>query len=351
MMRRFLIPAAALFVLLAIVAWMANMFKEQIEPELRVTAEHISANNFHQVEQSSYPLFESIPATIRAKQQTIISSRILARVVNVNVRAGDFVKKGDLLIELEKSDLQSRAAQAEEQIKAVTALRNEAETQFSRVQEMYARKLVAIAELDRAKAQFESLNAELAAADQAYQEALTVVGYSQIVSPIDGRIVDRFTEPGDTASPGVKLMALYNPLSLRVEAQVREQLALALTFGQSLEVAVPALNKIIPATIEELVPAANPGARSFLVKSSVAYDARLLPGMFVRLIIPGGNETGILIPTQLVTQVGQLDIVWVYQDGELQKRIIRLGRHMADNQVVVLAGLQPGDKLSLLQHE
>lgn len=351
MMRKFLIPAAALFILLVIVAWMANMFEDKIEPELRTSAEHISANNFHKVEQVSYPLFESIPATIRAKQQTIISSRILARVVNVNVRAGDFVKKGDLLIELEKSDLQSRAAQAEEQIKAVTALRNEAETQFNRVQEMYQRQLVAVAELDRTKAQFESLNAKLAAAEQAYKEALTTVAFSQIVSPIDGRIVDRFTEPGDTASPGEKLMALYNPLSLRVEAQVREQLALSLTLGQSLEVAVPALDKIIPATIEELVPAANPGARSFLVKSMVDYDAKLLPGMFVRLMIPRGNETGILIPKHLVTQVGQLDIVWVYQDGELQKRIIRLGRHLADNQVVVLAGLQPGDKLSLLHHE
>ena len=216
---------------------------------------------------------------------------------------------------------------------------------------MYQRKLVAVAELDQAQAQFESLTADLAAAVQAHKEALTAVEYSQIVSPIDGRVVDRFSEPGDIASPGEKLMALYNPLSLRVEAQVREQLALSLTLGQSLEVFVPVLEKIIPAIIEERVPAANPGARSFLVKAMVDYDEKLLPGMFVRLLIPRGNQTGIVIPSHLVTQVGQLNIVWVYQAGDLQKRIVRLGRELPNERVVVSAGLRPGDKLSSTHNE
>jgi len=345
-MNKFLFPAAALVILLAIVAWMANVFEDQVEPGVLASEEHVSATDFYTVEQSSYPLFESIPATVRAKQQTILSSRILARVEKVNSRAGDSVKMGDLLIELEKSDLLSRAAQALEQVKAVTARRNEAESQFHRIQELHQRNLAAVAELDQAKAQFDSLNADLAAAKQAHKEALTTVDYSQITSPIDGRIVDRFTEPGDIASPGEKLMTLYNPLSLRVEAQVREQLALALTLGQSLDVTIPALNRTVPTTIEERVPAANPGARSFLVKSTVDYDEKLLPGMFVRLMIPRGNETGIAIPINLVTRVGQLDIVWVYQEGEIQKRLVRLGRELADDRVVVSAGLRPGDKLS-----
>jgi membrane fusion protein (multidrug efflux system) len=350
-MNKFLIPTATLFVLLTIVAWMANVFEDRVEPEILMSGELATANSFYTVEQGSYPLFESIPATLRAKQQTVISSRILARVVSVNARAGDSVKKGDLLIALEKSDLLSRAAQASERVKSVTALRNEAESQFTRIQEMLQRKLVAVAELDQAKAQFESLNADLAAAVQAHKEALTAVEYSQIVAPIDGRVVDRFTEPGDIASPGEKLMALYNPLSLRVEAQVREQLAVSLTLGQALEVFVPVLDKTIPAAIEERVPAANPGARSFLVKAKVDYDEKLLPGMFVRLQIPRGNQAGILIPSHLVTLVGQLNIVWIYQAGELEKRIIRLGRQLPDDQVVVSAGLHPGDKLSLVLNE
>jgi RND family efflux transporter MFP subunit len=341
------VPAAALIILLTIVAWMADMFEDQVEPKLLLSEAQITADKFLTIEESSYPLVESIPATLRAKQQTIISSRILARVVDVNARAGDSVKKGDLLIALEKSDLLSRAAQASEQIKAVTARQSEAESQYIRVKEMFERKLAAVAELDQAKARFESLTADLAAAEQAHNEALTAVAFSQIVSPIDGRVVDRFTEPGDIASPGEKLMALYNPLSLRVEAQVREQLALSLALGQALDVFVPVLDKIIPATIEERVPAANPGARSFLVKAMVNYDEKLLPGMFVRLLIPRGSETGIVIPSHLVTRVGQLNVVWIYRDGALQKRMVRLGRMLPNNRVVVSAGLQPGDKLSL----
>lgn len=43
-----------------------------------------------------------------------------------------------------------------------------------------------------------------------------------------------------------------------------------------------------------------------------------------------------------------INAVWVYQDGELQKRIVRLGRHLSDNRVVVSAGLHPGDKVSAI---
>ena len=72
-------------------------------------------------------------------------------------------------------------------------------------------------------------------------------------------MVDRFAEPGDTASPGQKLLSLYNPVSLRVEARVREQLALKLAIGDELTVEVPALAQRYTARIEEIVPADQRG--------------------------------------------------------------------------------------------
>ena len=131
---------------------------------------------------------------------------------------------------------------------------------------------------------------------QALEEAKTALGYTEILAPFDGRVVDRFAEPGDTAQPGTKLLALYNPLSLRVEAQVREVVALGLEVGQDLQVEIPAMQKIVDAVIQERVPAADPGSRSFLVKAGVAFDKSLLPGMYARLLVPVGTGKKVLIP-------------------------------------------------------
>jgi len=202
---------------------------------------------------------------------------------------------------------------------------------------------MSVADLDRAMATHETLVAEMAGAKQALEEARTDLSYTEIVAPFNGRVVDRFAEPGDTAQPGTKLLALYNPLSLRVEAHVREHLALNLEVGQPLQVEIPSLNKIVDAVIQERVPAADPGSRSFLVKAGVAFDKNMLPGMYARLLVPAGTEKQLLIPADRVVHVGQLDLVWVYQDGHSYRRFVRIGQVVQGGQVEILSGLAEGD--------
>ena len=185
---------------------------------------------------------------------------------------------------------------------------------------------MSVADLEKAQAIHETLLAEQAGAKQALEEAKTALSYTEIVAPFDGRVVDRFAETGDTAQPGTKLLALYNPLSLRVEAQVREVLALNLETGQALQVEIPSMQKVVDAVIEERVPAADPGSRSFLVKAGVPFDRSLLPGMYARLLVPAGTGKQLLIPADRVVHVGQLDLVWVYQEGQSYRRFVRIGQ-------------------------
>jgi membrane fusion protein (multidrug efflux system) len=181
--------------------------------------------------------------------------------------------------------------------------------------------------------------------NQGLEQAKTALTYTRITAPFDGRVVDRFAEPGDTAQPGMKLLALYNPLSLRVEAHVREGLALGLEVGQSMQVEIPSLDKIVNAVIEERVPAADPGSRSFLVKAGVAFDKSLLPGMYSRLLVPAGTGTRLLIPADRVVHVGQLDLVWVFENGQVQRRFVRIGQITETGQVEVIAGLKAGEQV------
>jgi hypothetical protein len=132
-------------------------------------------------------------------------------------------------------------------------------------------------------------------------------------------------------------------MNLRVEAQVREHLASSREGGQPLQVEIPSLDKVVDAVIEERVPAAEPGSRSFMVKAGMAFDGDMLPGMYARLLVPAGTGKQLLIPVDRVVHVGQLDLVWVYEDGQSYRRFVRTGGHVQNGRVEVLSGLAEGD--------
>lgn len=343
-MKKILLPVIAIAVLLLMVAVMAGYFSDKIEPGVNdpVVAD-VSAAVI--VVSTTAPFSEPVPASVEAKEATIISSRLLARITAIHVRAGDYVEEGQLLLELEKSDLLARARQAGDQVRSVEARLTEAKQNLKRAEELHQRGLIAVADRDAARADAASLEADLSSARQALEEAETAASYSEIRSPIAGRVVDRFAEPGDTASPGANLLSLYNPFSLWVEARVREQLALSLSMGDQLEVEVPSLDKSYTAKIEEIVPAADPGSRSFLIKAILPSEKQLLPGMYARLKVPAGDRARLLIPADRVARVGQLDVVWVADEGRVLRRFVRLGRPAGEGQVEVLAGLVEGDKV------
>jgi membrane fusion protein (multidrug efflux system) len=341
---KWLMPVGAVVLLLLIIAWMAGTFKDKIEPGLTTQIE-TQARQAISVVSEEILVTEPVPATIGARQATTISSRTLARITRILVRAGDTVSKGQLLIELERSELESRHQQAVERVRSISARLQEAEQNLGRAEQLYDKDLVAAAALDEARADHAVLTADLANARQAVRETEVAISFTKILSPIDGRVVERFAEPGDTASPGDRLLALYNPLSMRVEAAVREGLAIQLELGQDIRVEIPVLKSVLNARIEELVPAANPGSRSFMVKAQVDYSGQLLPGMYARMLVPAGLETLLLVPKDRVIDYGQLDIVWVENEGQVDRRFIRTGREIRPGVIEVLSGLEVGEKV------
>jgi RND family efflux transporter MFP subunit len=339
-----LLPVIAIVLLIVLIAVMAGYFTDKVEPGLE-PAGTADTSGAIVVKARETPFTESVPASVEAKEATIVSSRLLARITAIAVRAGDYVEQGQLLLELEKSDLLARAQQARERIRSVEARMTEARQNLKRAEELHQRGLIAVADRDAARANAASLEADLASARQALEEAETAVGFTEIRSPIGGRVVDRFAEPGDTASPGQKLLSLYNPFSLRVEAQVREELALTLVTGQEMQVELPSLERSVTGRIEEIVPAADPGSRSFLVKVILPSTRDLLPGMYARLHVSAGNRRQLLVPTDRVASVGQLDVVWVVENGVAARRFVRLGKATEDEFVEVIAGLKEGDQV------
>jgi len=187
--------------------------------------------------------------------------------------------------------------------------------------------------------------AELLRLQRRKDEAQTALSYSKLAAPIAGRIVERLADPGDTARPGEPLLRMYDPATLRLEASVRESVASKLAKGQPLSAEIDALKKRYPVVVDEPVPSADPGSRSFLVKVSLSDGAGLYPGMFGRLMIPIGQIEKLFIPREAVTRVGQLDFVIVQTPQGAVRRYVRLGERSPDEGVEVISGLAPGDQI------
>tara|TARA_R110000787_G_scaffold85684_1_gene182647 strand:+ start:495 stop:1556 length:1062 start_codon:yes stop_codon:yes gene_type:complete len=341
---KLLYPTTAIVLLLLCVAWMAGMFTSKVQPSLNRHKTKISSQAIT-AQVSTIDLTEAFSGSVKAKQTTIMSSRILSVIEQLTVRAGDVVQQGQLLVKLEQADLQAQVRQSQEHINGVSARKTEAQQNLKRAIDLNQQGLIAKFGLDKANADYDALSADLNAAKQALVAANTILSYSNIISPIQGRVVERFAEPGDTVQPGQQLLSIYNPSSLRLEAQVREGLAISLSQGQEIKIALPTLKRIVAGVIEEIVPAANIGSRSFLVKASIEYNNDLLPGMYAKFLIPAGQQQALLIPNDRVGQVGQLSIVWVEDKGLAQRRFVRLGKTNHQGMVPVISGISVGEKI------
>ncbi len=344
-MKTFMVPLLAIAGLLLIIVWMAGTFETKIKPD------EISTNTTYNgktltLNTSHVQLYEDVPATVRSKQKTNVAARILAPIKAIHVKAGESVKKGQLLIELDNRNNRSNVAQAKENINALRAKLIQAKSHYSRTKNLFSKESVTKATLEQASANYASLKAQLASARQQLESSQTTLSYSQIRAPFTARVIDRFAEPGDLASPGMKLLTLYDPQSLRIDANIRESLALTLLLGQQLETYIPALDKTISATIEEIVPAADPGARSFLIKAKLEHNEKILPGLFARVRIPSGEQEQLLIPNSYIKQMGQLDVVWVLENNSPIRRFIRTGQKKGEK-ILVISGLSKGEKIIL----
>jgi RND family efflux transporter MFP subunit len=272
---------------------------------------------------------------------------VLARIEEVRVRAGSNVDEGDVLLVLDARDLRARAREAEEALRSSEARLDLARREHARAEELVGTGVAPQRRLDETISALRAAQAEVAGRKEARDEAQTAASFAEIRSPVGGRVIDRLGEPGDTAVPGRPLLRIYDPTLLRVEAPVRESLAVRLSVGDTLRVEIPALGGPVEGRIDEIVPFAERGARTLLVKVSLPRtDARLFAGMFARVAIPAGERRRLLVAEAAIERIGQLEFATVVlAEGRTERRMVTTGESARSGIVEVLSGLDEGERV------
>ncbi|MGA2797155.1 MAG: efflux RND transporter periplasmic adaptor subunit [Thermoguttaceae bacterium] len=330
----------------ALMLWLAGNFTPKV-PVAAGAAQPQNqkiADNIVKVRLIRLPLYESAVGTIRSVHETTISSKLLARVVEVNLKAGQSVHAGDVLVRLDDTDLRAKLQQAKAAAASADAIHAQAVSDERRAALLRKSNVVTQQEYEKDVTAVTSSAADLLRAQEAVKEMQAMLDWATVRSPLDGIVTDKKIDVGDMVTPGQVLLTLFDPKQMQLVASVRESLAYKLKVGQSIGVRVEVLKKLCSGIISEIVPEAQSATRTFQVKVTGPCPSGIYTGMFGRILIPLEEEQVLVIPRRAVRNVGQLELADVLENGRVNRRAVRTGRPIEDN-VEVLSGLGEGEEV------
>lgn len=353
LVKQILTILTALVVLVLVLAFMSGAFSKKVQPGSVDAEERKLAgqptDEVHQVIQTEQV---RVVGTIRAERLTEISARIMAKIEELTVRAGDRVEKGDLLVRLDDRDLQARVEEARQAVNAAESNLQNAERDYNRFKKMLEDKAVSEREFDTVRTRYETAQAQLKQASESLKAAEAVLSYAEIRSPVSGVVVDKLMDVGDNTQPSRPLLAIYDPANLRLEAAVPENMAQGFKVGDELQMTIDTIEKTqqrpVSGVIEEIVPQADVGSRSILFKVRIPHGLSVVEGTFARLLIPSKDRVRLCVAQSAVREVGQLRFVDVVRpDKTLERRQVKLGERSPFGRVEALSGLEAGETVVL----
>ncbi len=297
------------------------------------------------------PVVISTVGTTEPYARATLATRLLGRVQEVRVHEGQRVAAGAVLVRIEGGDLDARQRQAASVLQEAQAVLANVSTHLRRTRNLYAQRAVPKQRLDEAETEHLRAEAAVAAAKGALQEVDATLGYATVRAPFAGVVVHKFVQVGDMASPGTPLCTMEQQERMKVTVEVAEQDLPFVHLQSAVQVEVEALATTHPGSwignVETLVPAADPTSRTFQVQVVVDNpDGVLRSGMFARVGFEKGARPGLLVAETAVLRRGQLEGVFVVQDGRARLRWVRVGKAFG-SQREVIAGLEAGDVIAV----
>lgn len=300
-----------------------------------------------------------VVGTVRARTSAMVSARIPGTVSVLHVREGDRVRKGQLLARLESLESAANASaamaaidEAKRGLDEAQAHRKLADATFARFKMLYDEQALTRQEFETYQTQRELAHQGAARAEarlRQMQETAKAAGamadYSKIIAPISGIITSKQADLGATVFPGQPLMTIEDEGTYQLELAVPESYAAKVRPGALVKVNLDAVQKTFNAKVAEVVPASDPGSRTFTAKVNIAANG-LKSGMFGRANIAlGTREKMILLPKVAVFERGNLTAVWVMdKNGIARMRLVKVGKP-SGAQVEVISGLTIGEKV------
>lgn len=302
------------------------------------TTSKISLVTALKAKDSIFHHYVELQGSVNTKQNIIINAEYPGILLNVLVKEGQAVRKGQVLAKIDDGGLASQLAQLKVQADL-------AATTYERQKRLWDQKIGSEIQYLQAKTQYESTK-------NAVAQMQSQLSKTRVVAPFSGIIDEVITDEGSVVNAGVPIIRIVNLGNMYIETEVPEKYLPYIKENTSVKVIFPVLgNEIVETKVRQVSNYINPTNRSFKIEVSVPNHKGLVkPNLTAKVQINDyTSEKAILIPQSIISENAEGD-QYVYTVGEINgdsvatahKAIIKTGKTQGDY-VEVLEGLANGD--------
>lgn len=224
-----------------------------------------------------------------------VGSQVSGTIEKLYVDFNSKVKKGDVLLEIEPSVLQASVDEAKASLVSAQSQRNYAKSEYQRNKTLYNEGFISRAEMEQSQTTYEQAEQSVKRMQSQYDRAVTNLGYATITSPVDGTVIAREVDVGQTVAASFQtpnLFKIAEDLSqMQIETSVSEADIGVIKEGQAVTFTVDAYpNQTFDGTVRQI--RLSPTTTSNVVVYTVVIDVdnsdlRLMPGMtaFVTIVV------------------------------------------------------------------
>jgi RND family efflux transporter MFP subunit len=298
-----------------------------------------------------------LTGTLTAERSARLSPRVDGLVARVRVDAGDRVRSGAPLVELDSTVASLALDRARAETAEARARSDEAARLAAEARRLVAEKHLPQTELARREAEAKLAAASLAASEASEREQAELLRRHVVPAPFTGVVARRLADVGEWVSRGTPVIELVATDRVRLDVQAPQERFAAIREDAVVQVLADALGgKSLPGRIVARVPVSDPSARTFLVRVVVdEAQGRLLPGTSATAVIGlPGTKRALVIPRDALLRYPDGSFtVFVLRDGPkgttALERPVKLGGGGA--QIEVLEGIEPADRIVVRGNE
>jgi RND family efflux transporter MFP subunit len=288
-------------------------------------------------------------ATIKSRNSATIMSDVEGWIFDIRVHSGQFVKKGQTLMEIDPRRQRAAVSNFDSQRASKEAALQWAKLQLDRAKTLYQSGVVSKQDLDQAQSTYDSAVADVKSLDAQITQQQVQLKYYSVFAATDGQIGDIPVHVGDRVTNTTPLTTIDERSGLEVYISVPSERAREVKMGAPVEVLDNAGNVLLRTQIDFISPQIDPSMQSLLVKAPADQAANVLRAMqLVRARIAWSTHSGITVPVVAVSRVSGQFFAFVaeQQDGKTvaRQRPLQLGG-ISGNDYTVLSGLKAGDKV------
>lgn len=226
-----------------------------------------------------------LSATVISDNEKLITSRFMGFIKEVYVSEGDLVKKGQLLYEIDSTDIDSKKQQALLGVQIYQNQYTNSKINFERYQRLFSKGLVSSFEVEQLELQYKNLKDMIDISKARVEEVNNQYKYLKVKAPNDGVIIKKSIKSGEMAIPGVPALLLSDISSLKIKTEVAENDLQYIFKNKKIKAIIPSLNFETQGFITAIIPSSNPMTHTFTIKIKFNTTPKIYPGMYAKVFI------------------------------------------------------------------